>query len=243
MQKSGIFSSLTLSKLFIVLCATSVLSTSNAFGAGFCTGGGSQPAAGIPIGGSHLGCSSYGIYKWGDKYVYSCSGCNSGFELRDVTITSNECTNNPGTYKQCVYVSDELSCSSDSECSDMTTDWTAASSGYQTRTYGDCVNGVCKGVKKVRCAAGYYGSSPSCTSGGAMICSGCTQCPLYTDANGKTERTTSSAGTTSEGCCYVESSNNTTFSDTTGSYTFTSDCYKTSTAMACNRSMGFVVPF
>jgi len=100
----------------------------------------------------------------------------------------------------------------------------------------------CDNVTSYKCASGYYGTATSATSG-------CTKCPAnatcaggngstfscakgyYKDgtvcarcpSSGGIYGTTASTGATSITSCYLPSG--TTFSDSTGSGTYTSDCY------------------
>lgn len=99
-----------------------------------------------------------------------------------------------------------------STCSDCTTiDWGAYSTGYEKRTVATCNTSTCVCTKtaEYRCAVGYYGTSTNGTSG-------CTRCP---------ESGQSVAGSTDITSCYLPAG--TAFSDSTGSGTYTSDCYYT----------------
>ena len=220
MQKSRIFGSLTLSKLFIVLCAIFTFSTNNA-SAAICSATPGTALQGTPIIGSIVGCSSYGTYLFGSTYFYSCSACTNGSAPLTATVTATNCDNT--TTRGYCSVGTISNCTSDSDCSSGTTSWAAKTTGYQSRSYGKCVNSNCSTVEQVRCAAGYYGASPTCTTGGMISCNGCTRCPNDTIDNTSVQ-TTSDAGTEVADCCYVGTS--TTISDTSGSYKYTSKCYK-----------------
>jgi len=92
--------------------------------------------------------------------------------------------------------------------------WASSSTGYETRTYRECnlTLTACLKSTEYRCAVGYYGSSSNGTSG-------CTRCP----SSGGIYGTTASAGSTSITSCYIPSG--TSFSDSTGSGRYTSNCY------------------
>lgn len=64
-----------------------------------------------------------------------------------------------------------------------------------------------RNIPKYKCESGYYGTPLNASSG-------CTKCP---------SPGTSAQGATSITQCYIPA--NTSLSDTTGSYTYTSDCY------------------
>ena len=102
-----------------------------------------------------------------------------------------------------------LNCTSD-------TSYTDAGTGYQKKVKRscDCSSGTatCVATTVYQCAVGYYGSSTNGTSG-------CTRCP----ASGGVYGTTASAGSSSITSCYIPSGSN--LSDSTGSGTYTGDCY------------------
>lgn len=122
-------------------------------------------------------------------------------------------------------ISDGLACSVDTDCPGGTcvmagggtqctslncrsTNWTAYATGYERRTYKYCATLTrCASSIQFRCAAGYYGSSTTGTSG-------CTRCP---------NSGVSMAGSTEITSCYLPSG--TTGTDTSGTYTYTADCY------------------
>lgn len=134
--------------------------------------------------------------------IFSCTSCDAGYELTQQTASVPGCSNEI-SFNVC-----RKSC--DGTCSDCTTSaWTAGNTGYQKRTYASCNTATCVCTKRTqyRCAAGYYGTSSNGTSG-------CSRCP----SNGS-----STAGATAITSCYLPSG--TTGSDSTGSYTYTSNCY------------------
>ena len=134
--------------------------------------------------------------------IFSCTSCDAGYEL------TQQAASVPGCSNEILFNVCRKSC--DGTCSDCTTSaWTAGNTGYQKRTYASCNTATCVCTKtaQYRCAAGYYGTSSNGTSG-------CSRCP----SNGS-----STAGATAITSCYLPSG--TTGSDSTGSYTYTSNCY------------------
>lgn len=129
-----------------------------------------------------------------------------------------------------------------SNCSGCSSTWTTVNTRYQTRKQG---YSLCGGYEHTetnyRCAAGYYGTPTSTTSGcnacpSNATCSAgsttfscnkgyykngtiCTACPT----SGGIAGTTSAAGATSITSCYLPSG--ASFSDSTGSGTYTGNCY------------------
>ena len=93
------------------------------------------------------------------------------------------------------------------------TSWSSYSTGYQKRTARACntLKTLCVETTEYRCAAGYYGTS---TNGST----GCTKCPSSGNVAGQ-----SAAGSIAITSCYIPSGN--TFSDSTGSGTYTGNCY------------------
>lgn len=139
----------------------------------------------------------YGAYG-----IFSCNRCDTGYELVQLTTSVPNCSNKI-SFKAC-----RKAC--DGTCIDCTTTaWTTGNTGYQKRTYASCNTSTCVCTKttQYQCAAGYYGTSNNGTSG-------CTRCP----SSGS-----SAAGTTAITSCYLPSG--TTGSDSTGSYTYTANCY------------------
>ncbi|MDE6481505.1 MAG: hypothetical protein K2L25_01645 [Alphaproteobacteria bacterium] len=87
--------------------------------------------------------------------------------------------------------------------------------GYQSYTQCTSNDNKCDtSITAYRCAVGYYGTSTNGTSG-------CTRCP----ASGGVYGTTADAGATSITACYIPSG--TSFSDGSGSGTYTGNCYYT----------------
>ncbi|MDR2413100.1 MAG: hypothetical protein LBD50_02720 [Rickettsiales bacterium] len=128
------------------------------------------------------------------EYIYSQTGDvvdNLGCQGKSYTCNSdNTWTENPPPCGLC------LNCYSG--------DWTAHSTGYESKIVKTCNCGTCESSTSYRCAAGYYGFS--ITGSG-----GCQQCP---------DGGMSAAGTTFIGDCYATSGN-----DGTGSWTSTENCY------------------
>ena len=161
---------------------------------------------------SSVQCATTGpreCYKSGDTtYVYSpCTSCAPGYTLGNIAIS--QCGPLNQMFKGCKCVC--------SNCSSETT-YSAAGTGYQKKInrYCECSSGVatCKETTVYQCAVGYYGRSTNGTSG-------CTRCP----ASGGIYGTTAAAGSTAVTSCYIPSG--TTFSDSTGSGTYTGNCYYT----------------
>ena len=151
----------------------------------------------------------YKANEWLGLFPY-CTQCNSGYQLKRRSITQNmsglgieRCTQCSSTsividYDECEKCT--LNCSG-------SLSWSTIKAGYQRRTV--CNNGC--GTYEYRCAAGYYGSS---TNGST----GCNKCPSSGEVEGQ-----SAAGSTEITSCYIPK--NTTLSDSTGKYQYTSDCY------------------
>ena len=159
-------------------------------------------------------CATYGAkecYKSGSgststTYVYSpCTSCSPGYTLTYVAISQCGLTNK--IFKAC-----------DCICSNCTSDttYTAAGTGYQKKINRQCECGsgtaTCKTTTVYQCAVGYYGHSTNGTSG-------CTRCP----SSGGVYGTTAAAGSTAITSCYIPSGSS--FSDGTGSGTYTGNCY------------------
>lgn len=102
-------------------------------------------------------------------------------------------------------------CPSCSNC--QSTSWTSLTADYEKRTVATCNCGVCNTSTQYRCGEGYYGSSTNGTSG-------CNQCPMDGNTYGL-----SAAGSTAKTSCYILSGES--LSDSTGTFTYTSDCYYT----------------
>lgn len=148
---------------------------------------------------SMLGTQTYYVSSAGGCFLLqNCEICDTGFQQVQKTVSF--CTN---TVK---YTTCECNCSN---CT-SDTDWSAGNTGYQkkvTRTCS-CASGTatCVATTSYRCAAGYYGTSSNGTSG-------CTKCPNSgNSSNGSTSITS---------CCMPSGSS---FSDTTGTGSFTAQC-------------------
>lgn len=146
-------------------------------------------------------------YKSGSTtYVYTpCTSCTPGFTLKQVAIA------------QCG-LSGEIFMGCECVCNNCTSDaaYTAAGTGYQKKVNRtcDCSSGTAKCTETTvyQCAVGYYGRSTNGTSG-------CTRCP----SSGGVYGTTAAAGSTAITSCYIPSGSS--FSDGTGSGTYTGNCY------------------
>ena len=222
MQKSRIFGSLTLSKLFIVLCAIFTFSTNNASGVActwvVCYDGASFTEYDY----SGSGCSTKRERCADSIKLTDCTACKSGYSASTTTTTISGCSI---SYTTCVYggATPGTGCTDDSHCSSYTTAWQAAvTTGYQSRTYGKCSGGLCLSQTQVRCAAGYYGFSASCTT---SSCTGCSRCDEFTGDGDSSNAYygTSAAGSIRAANCYVPAGEE--FSDTTGTWSFTDDCH------------------
>ncbi|MDE6250537.1 MAG: hypothetical protein K2M34_02800 [Alphaproteobacteria bacterium] len=140
-------------------------------------------------------CTCYDNSAGSYQWETYTCGCTSNSECGN----NNYCNN--GT---CV------GCSGCSNCNNG--DWITLGSipgaTHQRRQLKNCNCNTClDGGYEYRCVSGYYGSPSNATSG-------CTQCPTPgTSANGATSITS----------CYIPSG--TTFSDTSGSGTYTANCY------------------
>lgn len=107
----------------------------------------------------------------------------------------------------------EIACTS-TNC--RSTSWVAHSTGYERRTRRYCSTATqCTSVTQYRCAAGYYGRSLSGSTG-------CTPCP----ENGVSVPPDGDlVGFTAVTDCFIPSG--TEITDSTGTYTYTNDCYYT----------------
>ncbi|MDE5615864.1 MAG: hypothetical protein K2I81_03470 [Alphaproteobacteria bacterium] len=80
-----------------------------------------------------------------------------------------------------------------------------------------CVNNICTTTYTARCQKGYYGAAT--LNNLKTSCTGCTACP----SSGGIAGTTSGAGALAITECYLPSGS--AFSDSTGSGTYTNNCY------------------
>lgn len=156
---------------------------------------------------------------WGATEHYNCYKRDSE-ESATLKVFDCKC---PTTYKKiysevsgCTGLTYVSGCRC--ECSNCQSDttWSAGNTGYQRRLIRTCdcsgSTATCKSNYEYRCAVGYYGSSTNGTSG-------CTRCP----ASGGIYGTTAAAGSTVITSCYIPSGSS--FSDSTGSGTYTGNCY------------------
>ena len=157
---------------------------------------------GMQIGSDVTACSpNISCYSspYGVVKKQTCSSCTSPKVLTEHVSSVSGCDTDIRTY---------YNCECPSEC--KTTSWSSHSTGYEKKT--TCDTSTCSVTTSYRCAVGYYGGS---TNGA----SGCARCP----ASGGVYGTTASAGSTSITSCYLPSG--TSFSDSTGSGTYTGNCY------------------
>jgi len=122
----------------------------------------------------------------------------SGQDPLEICITINVCG--------------DVECTGCTNCT-SDADWSLGESGYLYKVSRKCNCNTCVESTLYQCAAGYYGSS---TDGK----SGCTQCPSSGGIVGM-----SNAGSTEITSCYIPA--NLTATDSTGTYTYTSDCFYT----------------
>lgn len=105
----------------------------------------------------------------------------------------------------------------DGTCDDCeSTEWVKGINGIETRTQATCNTMTCKCTKlmQIRCSTGYYGSGMSIVGS-----SPCTKCPSSGGIAGS-----SIAGSNKKITdCYIPA--NTSMTDGTGTYTYTSNCY------------------
>lgn len=135
---------------------------------------------------------------------YTCSTCKSGYTRKSTRAQMGGCGQT--TYYYC-----ESNCIGCASCSSDTS-WSSAGTGYEKKVTRTCDCDTCVVTATAyRCAAGYYGSSTNGTSG-------CTRCPSSGGVYG-----TCAAGSTAITSCYLPSG--TSFSDSTGSGTYTGNCY------------------
>ncbi|MDR0741492.1 MAG: hypothetical protein LBF28_01840 [Rickettsiales bacterium] len=145
------------------------------------------------------GCSSYTCYNSG---YASCNTCNSGYtRINDGSSYTGSCT---FTYYYC-----NNDCTGCSDCTGDA-DWSAHSTGYQKKVTRSCNCNTCSSSTSYRCAAGYYGSSATGTSG-------CSPCPTGG---------TNNAGATAVTECYASTTSGT---DATGSWEYDQTCYYSET--------------
>ncbi len=150
----------------------------------------------------------------GCSYIPSCKTCPSGYErqLDETGWTYDDVCYNPEYSETLAGMPIEIyrcvkTCTN---CNDS--DWAAYGTGYERYFHRTCVDGTCVSTARYRCAAGYYGSSTSGTSG-------CTKCPSSGGVAGQSEPGNNAVITK----CYIPSGSK--FSDSTGRWTYTGNCY------------------
>ncbi len=154
---------------------------------------------------SGANCSGY-IKKCYENGIFThCFGCQGKGIISVKTYTDPIYSNCTVTYNTCECPACEGNCSPSKPY------WYAASTGYEMRDTATCNCGECVKGAEYRCAAGYYGSPK--TAG-----TGCTKCPSSGGVAGQ-----SAAGSTTITSCYIPSGSS--FSDSTGSGTYTGNCY------------------
>ncbi|MDE5616056.1 MAG: hypothetical protein K2I81_04470 [Alphaproteobacteria bacterium] len=144
---------------------------------------------------------------YGDNKVYSCMNCPTGYTRTERTTGRLAGCSNEASFYTCIE-----NCNGCTNCTSDTI-WSAANTGYQKKTTRTCNCNTCYETVAYQCAPGYYGKSTNGTSG-------CTRCPASGGIYGTTV-----AGATEITSCHIPA--NTTMSDDTGAYTFTSDCFYT----------------
>ena len=246
MQKSRIFGSLTLSKLFIVLCAIFTFSINNASAATCSTTAGvcASWVSNLDYTTTNCNTTTTKCVSNGTNFVQItyCASCKSGYTLSTISATINGCDST--TYNVCQYDSGDstvTSCTSNSDCPSLSGgEFTTVATGYRAK-YG---KGICNtSTKKCRygyyyqCDEGYYKTSlltaVSCTdiinvSTGAIgfnNCAGCSRCAEFTGDGDSSNAYygTSAAGSTMASNCYIPADEE--FSDTTGTWSFSDDCH------------------
>lgn len=130
-------------------------------------------------------------------YVVGCKTCTTNFDCEALTTCPDECPLASWTLV------------------DVDGIVTNITPRYETR----CVSGACK----YRCASGSYGNPTSSTSG-------CSRCPSVSSGSSggmliMADYGNSDAGATDITDCYAEA--DTQYSDSTGKFKFTDDCYYT----------------
>lgn len=138
----------------------------------------------------------------GSAQYHDCQTCKDGSTPteKSVKISSYETI----TYNDCPLSFEPIGGECPSECPDRLAWSDVSGANYQTICGGTLLNPSCK----YRCKQGYYGTDKSCT-----------RCP----SSGGVYGTTADAGATAITECYIPSG--TAFSDTSGSGTYTGDCY------------------
>lgn len=184
-------------------------------------------------------CATTSHFCWGSKDVTECASCNSGYTLTYVSLTDSTYCTNSITYKTCnkTVVGGNGCGTACLLCRPAIGSWTNVSgyTGYLQQSTTKCdesTNCECVRDYEYKCAAGYYGASPSCTTitNVGTSCSGCSECP---DVPGKVDwvdesySITSAAGSTIVTQCYIDGTASDHYiADQTGHYTIVGGkCY------------------
>lgn len=190
-------------KLMVIVASSLALTCGRLYASTYCSTTTCPTSdSGLYVENSASNCKSYvrqcyrGNGSGTTRIVYSCNTCQTGQNLINTNMQV-----------ECMDIS-YYKCGCTNGCS--TTEWTAKSTGYEVRDYCNTTN--CSTTKQYRCAVGYYGSSTNGTSG-------CTRC----SASGGVYGTTAAAGSTVITSCYIPSGSS--FSDSSGSGTYTENCY------------------
>ena len=172
----------------------------------------------------------------------SCSACISGYELTTLTTSVSECSGTV-SYKSCVAKDSGGDSGGGSsggglggECSGPSTSsscpsicsseslYSKISTGYVAKCASIGSGSAKSYYCEYSCAAGYYGTAKNNCSVTSPDMSGCTQCPSYVNALGAVRTGSSTQGSNKTiTSCYVGTLE--TFSDPTGTYSYTSNCY------------------
>ena len=177
-----------------------------------CTAGPySSAMCGTTFANSLTGCSASSSYCFGTAAVKTCNTCRAGYTATTTTLSVGVCSNKY-SYTDCVSSGGGVggtSCTTDADCG-TDIDW-FGTGATQTQVLHRCLLGTCTRVSNARCAPGYYDEKGNGQGRPTMI--SCVPCP---------EPGTSSAAAKSINFCYVPA--NTTLTDTSGVYSFSSDC-------------------
>lgn len=165
--------------------------------------------------GDSIRCNTHTLWRIEDSYgvcynVYDCDSCLAGMtRVLQNDISTELC----GSIVDLTY----YACDSGILCTNCLSDrtWTIGTDGYDYRDDKECVKaGVCQTTRVYRCSANYYGTPGTSKSG-------CSPCPSSGGVAGKSAL----GNNTSITGCYIPSGSS--FSDGTGSGTYTADCYWT----------------
>ncbi|MBQ8293850.1 MAG: hypothetical protein IJX89_00490 [Alphaproteobacteria bacterium] len=154
-------------------------------------------------GGSTTECSDVNrVINCGTATYTDCNTCASGYtrSTETITISSTE-SYTIGTCTRTLSPIEPITPTCPDLCPENT--WTDYGNTQQIRCNDELIIPACE----YQCRAGYYGDGTTCT-----------RCPSSGGVYG-----TSAAGSTAITSCYIPA--NSSMSDTTGTYTFTSNCY------------------